>query len=60
MRQPYGFEVNGEMLTLRDAVEAIALKLAEDSQQETFSYEAVQRECEVLDTLTNAYIAINR
>jgi hypothetical protein len=57
MRKPYVINSDGELKTLQDCVEQMALGIAEDvvNGEKT---EKIQGECKILDSLTNALMAI--
>lgn len=58
MKKQYVFELDGEEFTLRDSVELFALGICENIAKEEQRTEAILRECKILDSLSNALIAI--
>lgn len=58
MSKPYVFEMDGEKFTLRDSVELFALGICENIAKEEQRTEVILRECKILDSLSNALIAI--
>ena len=57
MRKPYVINSDGEFKTLQDCVEQIALGIADDVKNGETT-EKIQGECKILDSLTNALMAI--
>lgn len=56
----YAFEKGGETYTLRDSVELFALGICEDIMSEEQRTEVVLQKCKVLDSLSNALLAIKK
>lgn len=57
MRKPYVINSDGEFKTLQDCVEQMALGIADDVANDE-KIEKIQSECKILDSLTNALLAI--
>lgn len=57
MRKPYVINSDGEFKTLQDCVELMALGIADDVANSEKT-EKIQSECKILDSLTNALLAI--
>lgn len=57
MRKPYVINSDGEFKTLQDCVEQMALGIADDVENGGKT-EEIQGECKILDSLTNALMAI--
>ena len=60
MRKPYAINNDGddgEFKTLQDCVELMALGIADDVANNE-KIEKIQSECKILDSLTNALLAI--
>lgn len=57
MRKPYVINGDGEFKTLQDCVEQMALGIADDVANDE-KIEKIQSECKILDSLTNALLAI--
>ena len=60
MRKPYAINNDGddgEFKTLQDCVELMALGIADDVANSE-KIEKIQSECKILDSLTNALLAI--
>ena len=61
MQSLRAFTKDGEKYTLRDSIEYMALGIAEDfCCKDEHQREGSLQACHVLDTLANAYNAINR
>lgn len=58
MKKPYVFEQNGEQISLSDSVEIMALGIAESVFKKEKRVEDIQQDCKILNSLTNALIAI--
>lgn len=58
MKKPYSFEKDGETYTLRDSVELLALGICENIVNEEQRTSEIMRKCKILDSLSNALIAI--
>lgn len=54
----YGYEVDGKSMTLPDSVECMALLIAEEYSKGEKRIEEIQQRCKILDSLTNALLAI--
>lgn len=52
------YSVNGENLTLADSIELFALGICENIAKEEKETEKILQKCKVLDSLSNALIAI--
>ena len=57
MRKPYAINSDEELKTLQDCVELMALGVADDVANNE-KIEKIQNECKILDSLTNALLAI--
>ena len=57
MRKPYAINNDGEFKTLQDSIEQLALSIADDVANSE-KIEKIQSECKILDSLTNALLAI--
>lgn len=57
MRRPYTINNDGEFKTLQDCIEQLALGIADDVKNGEKT-EKIQGECKILDSLTNALMAI--
>lgn len=57
MRKPYAINNDGELKTLQDCVEQLALSIADDVANSE-KIEKIQSECKILDSLTIALLAI--
>lgn len=57
MRKPYTINNDGEFKTLQDCIEQLALGIADDVANGE-KVERIQSECKILDSLTNALLAI--
>lgn len=60
MRKPFAFEHEGRECTLKDSVELFALGICENIAKEEQRTEAILRKCKILDSLSNALIAISK
>ena len=58
MKKPFAFEEDGETYTLRDSVELLALAICENILNEEQRATEIMRKCKILDSLSNALIAI--
>lgn len=58
MKMSYGYEVDGKSMTLSDSVECMALMIAEEYSKGEKRIEEIQQRCKILDSLTNALLAI--
>lgn len=58
MSEPYSFEKDDEIYTLRDSVELFALGICENIVNEEQRTSEIMRKCKILDSLSNALIAI--
>lgn len=58
MKTSYGYELNGKSMTLSDSVECMALLIAEEYSKGEKRIEEIQQRCKILDSLTNALLAI--
>lgn len=58
MKMSYGYEVDGKPMTLSDSVECMALLIAEEYSKGEKRIEEIQQRCKILDSLTNALLAI--
>lgn len=58
MKMSYGYELNGKSMTLSDSVECMALLIAEEYSKGEKRIEEIQQRCKILDSLTNALLAI--
>lgn len=52
------FEKDGEMLTLRDCIEWIALDICEDYAHNKKTETQILAKCKILNSVSTAYIAI--
>lgn len=58
MKMSYGYELAGKSMTLSDSVECMALLIAEEYSKGEKRIEEIQQRCKILDSLTNALLAI--
>lgn len=58
MKMSYGYEVDGKSMNLSDSVECMALLIAEEYSKGEKRIEEIQQRCKILDSLTNALLAI--
>lgn len=58
MKTPYMFEFEGKEYNLRDSIELLALGICEDIAKEEQRTESIMRKCKMLDSLSNALLAI--
>ena len=58
MKMSYGHEVDGKSMTLSDSVACMALLIAEEYSKGEKRIEEIQQRCKILDSLTNALLAI--
>lgn len=54
-----GFEKNGEVYSLEDCVEFMAIKICEGLAEKKRTNE-IMRQCKILDSLSNALIAVRK
>lgn len=59
MRDTYTFEKSGRTYSLSDCVEFFALDICEDISQEKRTEEVMQK-CKILNSLSNALLAIKK
>lgn len=55
----YSITSNEEKITLKDATELFALGICEDIMDENKRIEEITAKCKILDSLSNAIMAIN-
>lgn len=58
MRNPYCIDEDEERRTLQDYVEILALGIADNVVNQNERIEAIQQQCKILNSLTNALVAI--
>lgn len=58
MKKPYVFEQNGEQISLSDSIELMAVGIAESVCKKEKRVEDIQQDCKILNSLTNALMAI--
>lgn len=58
VKTPYMFEYEGKEYNLRDSIELLALGICEDIVKEEQRTESIMRKCKMLDSLSNALLAI--
>lgn len=58
MKKPYAFEKDGEQYTLQDCVEQCALGIAESLFKNEKRAEEIMQDCKILNSLSNALLAI--
>lgn len=56
----YAFEKDGEIYTLRDSVELLALGICENILNKEQRTPEIMRKCKILDSLSNALLAIKK
>ena len=60
MKKPYCFEQDGEQITLSDAVEICAVRIGESIIKKEKREEEIMRDCKILNSLSNALLAIKK
>lgn len=60
MEKPYSFEKDGEFYTLQDSVEFFALVICDDISKEGQRTEVIMQKCKILNSLSNALLAIKK
>ena len=60
MKEPYCFEHDGEQITLSDAVEICAVGIAESIFKKEKREEEIMHDCKILNSLSNALLAIKK
>lgn len=60
MKKSYGYEVDGNNMTLSDSVECIALMIAEECYSGENRIEEIQQRCKILDSLSLALLAVKK
>ena len=58
MKKPYVFEKDNEQYSLQDCVEICAVGIAESIFKNEKRVEEIMQDCEILNSLSNALIAI--
>lgn len=60
MKKTLAFEEDGETYTLQESVELFALGICENIAKEEQRTEAILQKCKILDSLSNALLAIKK
>ena len=60
MKKPYCFEHDKEQITLSDAVEICAVGIGESILKKEKREEEIMRDCKILNSLSNALLAIKK
>ena len=60
MKNTFTFESKGKEYTLKDSIELFALGICENVAKEEQRTEEIMRKCKILDSLSNALIAISK
>lgn len=60
MKESYGYEADGNSMTLSDSVECIALMIAEECYSGEKRIEEIQQRCKILDSLSTALLAVKK
>lgn len=58
MRKPYCINEDVKKRTLQDCVEILALSIADNVINQNERIEAIQQQCKILNSLTNALVVI--
>lgn len=60
MKKPFSFEKDGEDYTLSDSVEIMAVGIAESVFKKEKRVEDIMQDCKILNSLSNALLAIKK
>lgn len=60
MKKPFAFEKDGEEYTLNESVEIMAVWIAESVFKKEKRVEDIMQDCKILNSLSNALLAIKK